>query len=199
MSLIIDNLRSFFPNMDFTRDSTGLIKCEVTVNELMTIVLRLHNELSFESLQTISCTDWIEENTLHLNYILYSYTHNETVFVAVKIPRELADDGSKRTVVFIPSLEKIWPQANHFERELWEMFGISVTGHSNLKEFFLEDWQNLPPMRRDFDTLDFVNQKFDFRPGREDNKDVTAERKRVRGVKAALKAKEESNGERENG
>lgn len=188
MSFIESTLQPSFPNREFITDEQGIIITECALNELMTTVLRLHNELSFESLQTISCTDWIEEGLLHLNYIMYSYTHNQTVFVKVKLPRELKDDGSKRTIASIPSLESIWPQSNHFERELWEMYGVSVTGHSNLKEFFLEDWQDLPPLRRDFDTLEFVNDKFDFRPGREDAKNVATERKRVREAKAVAKA-----------
>ena len=195
MSFIDNRLKPLFPNSEFTIDEQGIIKVEVTVDNLITVLTRLHSELTFESLQTISCADWLEDEVLHINYILYSYTHNQTIFVAVKLPRELKDDGSKRTVATIPSVHSIWPQANPFERELWEMFGVSITGHLNLKELFLEDWQDIPPLRRDFDTLKFVNDNFEFRPGREDALKVSVERKKVRERKAAEKAAKEGSDE----
>ncbi|MBN2618625.1 MAG: NADH-quinone oxidoreductase subunit C [Spirochaetales bacterium] len=185
MSFINDKLIPTFPGYNITTDDQGIHKINIEIDNLITIASRLHNELNFESLQTISCADWIEDGYLQLNYIFYSYEFNQTVFVSLNLPRELKDDGSKRTISTIPSLQNIWPQANHFERELWEMFGVSVTGHNSLKEFFLEDWQQIPPMRRDFDTLDFVNNSFEFRPGREDAMDVATERKRVREAKAS--------------
>jgi len=180
VSFLEEKLKPLFPAKEFAADEQGISKLTIDVSELVTVISRLHNELSFESLQTIACADWIEEEHFLLNYILYSYTHNETVFVSVRLNRELKDDGSKRTTSSIPSLETIWPQANQFERELWEMFGISVTGNSSLKEFFLENWQDLPPLRREFDTMQFVNDHFDFRPGREDAMNVAEERKKVK-------------------
>ena len=195
MSFIDEKLKPVFPDREFIIDEQGIIKVQGTVDTLISILSRLHNEVSFESLQTIACADWIEDEKLHLNYIMYSYTYNETIFVSIKLPRELKDDGSKRTVVSIPSVTSIWPQASHFEREIWEMYGVSVSGHSNLKEFFLENWQDLPPLRRDFDTLEFVNEKFDFRSGREDALKVSVERKKVRERKAAEKAAKEAKDE----
>jgi len=45
----------------------------------------------------------------------------------------------------------IWPAANWFEREIWELFGINVKGHPNLTRFLLpEDWDDGHPMRKDW-------------------------------------------------
>jgi len=192
VNFIETNLQPRFPNLEFSVDGQGIIKTETTTAELLGLLSRFHHESGFELLDTISCADWIEEGTLHLNYILYSYEHNQTLFVTVKLPRELKDDGSKRTIAELPSVSSIWPQAEDFERELWEMFGVNVTGHNDLREFFLEDWQDLPPNRRDFDTLKFVNDHFDFRVGREDAKSVAEERKRLKDLRDAEKAKAES-------
>jgi len=45
-----------------------------------------------------------------------------------------------------------------------------------------------PPLRREFDTLEFVNNHLTFREGRDDNMDVKKEMKRLRVLKKAQKA-----------
>ena len=78
------------------------------------------------------------------------------------------------------------------ERDLHEMYGIEFVGNPTLYDFALEDWNEIPPMRREFDTLAYVNEKFDFRTGREDNRDVKAETKRRRAEAKKLKALQEA-------
>ena len=82
------------------------------------------------------------------------------------------------------------------ERDLHEMYGIDFIGNENLKELSLENWVHTPPLRREFDTLEFVNNNLTFREGRDDNVDTKVETKRLRALKkaakeAAKKAKEE--------
>jgi NADH-quinone oxidoreductase subunit C len=45
------------------------------------------------------------------------------------------------------------------ERENHEMFGIIFEGHGDLSPLLLEDWDNLPPMRKDFDSRKFVKEE----------------------------------------
>jgi NADH-quinone oxidoreductase subunit C len=92
----------------------------------------------------------------------------------------------------LPTMHKIWPQAEIMEREMHEMFGVDFPGHPTLIDFALEFWNDLPPMRRDFDTLEFVNKMDPFRKGqREDNLDVKVEMKKRREAKKAAKLKAE--------
>lgn len=80
----------------------------------------------------------------------------------------------------IPTLMKLFPQAEVMERDLHEMYGMDFIGNPTLYDFALEDWKEIPPLRREFDTLEYVNSNFEFRKGREDNKDVKVEMKRRR-------------------
>lgn len=63
----------------------------------------------------------------------------------------------------VPSLSNIIPAAEPYERELSEMFGITVTGLRNPDRLYLpEDWPaQVYPLRKDFDVavLDSHNQK----------------------------------------
>ncbi len=57
----------------------------------------------------------------------------------------------------VDSVQEIWPCANWFERELWELYGINVRNHGNLKRFLLpDDWNQGHPMRKDWTAPDFI-------------------------------------------
>lgn len=57
----------------------------------------------------------------------------------------------------IESVQDIWPAANWYEREAWELYGFNILNHGNLKRFLLpDDWDQGHPMRKDWDAPDFI-------------------------------------------
>lgn len=57
----------------------------------------------------------------------------------------------------VASVMEIWPGANWHEREIWELYGINIKNHGNLKQFLLpDDWDQGNPMRKDWDSPDFI-------------------------------------------
>ena len=56
----------------------------------------------------------------------------------------------------VDSVQKVWIGANWFEREIWELYGINIKNHDNLKRFLLPDeWDQGNPMLKNWDAPDF--------------------------------------------
>ncbi len=55
------------------------------------------------------------------------------------------DDGEE-----IDSVVRVWPTADWFEREAWDMFGIVFRGHPNLVRILMEDDWEGHPLRKDY-------------------------------------------------
>jgi NADH-quinone oxidoreductase subunit C len=155
-----------------------VFKIEIDSKELISTISYIFSTTNFITLSQIACTDWIEDEVFALNYILTTDKRDKNLMIETTIGR----DGDS-----IPTLMNLSPQAEVMERDLHEMYGIEFNGNPTLYDFALEDWQEIPPLRREFDTLEYVNSNFGFRAGREDNRDVKAEIKRRRAEAKRLK------------
>jgi NADH-quinone oxidoreductase subunit C len=55
------------------------------------------------------------------------------------------DDGEA-----VPSVIGVWPTADWFEREAWDLMGIPIDGHPNLKRLLMDDDWEGHPLRKDY-------------------------------------------------
>lgn len=116
--------------------------------------------LGFNQLSIMSAVDRIEDGEFEIFYVLYDYKEKVNGVVRTRISRDKAE---------IETVEKIYPPAHTYERELTEMFGIKVLGNSDSgKPFILENWKGQPPMRKDFDSVGYVNTHYEFRHSAEE-------------------------------
>ena len=182
---MIENIKN---NYIVCKKSNNLFSIKVSKNELVNNINFLIQN-GFITLVQISCTDWIEDEIFSLNYNLTTSKRDINLFVQVDIER---DNES------INSLQNIFPQAQVMERDFHEMYGVKFIGNDTLYDFSLENWKEIPPLRREFDTLAYVNEHFDFRGGRDDNKDTKAETKRRKAEAKKLKAIEDAKKAKEN-
>ncbi|EMR72963.1 NADH:ubiquinone oxidoreductase 27 kD subunit [Thermoplasmatales archaeon SCGC AB-539-N05] len=106
----------------------------------------------FVHLSAMSVTDWLDEKNYELTYHLWSYDDNILVTVKTKI-------GRKNPA--IDSVTPIWKEsAQIHERELHELFGVKFKGNPDLSPLFLEDWEGLPPFRKDFNWREYVRGEY---------------------------------------
>ena len=115
----------------------------------------------FKHFVLMTAVDWIEDGIFQLTYILNSPEKKIDLGIRTKILREKAE---------MTTVHHLWNQVATYQRELKEMFGIDFPGSPRVDEsFILEGWDNIPPMRRDFDTKKYAEETFFPRPGRSTN------------------------------
>jgi NADH-quinone oxidoreductase subunit C len=127
-------------------------------------VLRFLRDKSFDHLALLSAVDWIEQKEFELIYILTRYVQdaddysgNGRLHLIVKT-RILREKPQFETAI------GIFPNAEPYEREIHELFGIHFEGHPRLTPLFLERQYEVPPFRKDFDTRKYVQEVFDRVP-----------------------------------
>jgi len=178
------SIKNQFTTNDVEVKRNDLYKVEVIKERVFELIHFIGNNYNYKILNAITCTDWIEDGYFAITYMLSTVDRKHTFMVQTMINREDAR---------IDSLENDFAQAQIMERDLAEMYGIDFIGNTNLKELSLENWIHTPPLRREFDTLEFVNNNLTFREGRDDNIDVKVEMKRIRAEKKAAKKLAEEN------
>ncbi|MGA1873403.1 MAG: NADH-quinone oxidoreductase subunit C [Thermoplasmatota archaeon] len=134
-------------------ESRSIRRGEVLVEpKLKDLVLKSLREMGFDHFVMLTCIDLIDESRFELVYHLWSYGTKGLIMVKTFIDREHPSIGSA-VPVFRPSIT--------YEREIHEMFGIDFPGNPRLTQFILEDWEGPPPMRKDFNALQYSVDRFD--------------------------------------
>jgi NADH-quinone oxidoreductase subunit C/D len=80
------------------------------------------------------------ESDFTVVYHLLSIQRNSDVRIKVGLQ---AGQGS------VQSVADLWPNADWYERELWDMFGVHVSGHPNLRRLLMPPWWQGHPLRKD--------------------------------------------------
>lgn len=105
-------------------------------------LLRDEASCAFNFLSDVTCVDWFPaEPRFEVVYHLLSIPKKERVRLKVKL------DSSTPVV---ESVTPVWPAANYFEREVFDLFGIRFSGHPYLVRLLMpEDWEG-HPLRKDY-------------------------------------------------
>jgi NADH-quinone oxidoreductase subunit C len=92
--------------------------------------------------EDVTAVDWYpSEPRFQITYHLLSHSLKERIRLVVLL------DG---TDAAIDTIVPIWPAANFYEREIFDLFGVTVNGHPNLVRIMMpEDWQG-HPLRKDY-------------------------------------------------
>jgi NADH-quinone oxidoreductase subunit C len=105
-------------------------------------ILRDDGDLQFNFLSDITCVDWYpNEPRFDVVYELLSIPRHERLRLKVKLA---GDDPSLESII------PVWPGANFFEREIYDLFGVRFADHPNLRRIMMpEDWEG-HPLRKDY-------------------------------------------------
>ena len=133
------------------RDEVSLI---VQPEQVVEICRTLRDEFDFEILSEETAVDYWPEQTprFHVVYRVRSLKNN--LIIGLRVPL----NGNAPS---LSTIEGIYPNANWFEREIWDMFGIRFDGHTDPRRIIMPaDWQG-HPLRKDY-PLGYEEPQFTF-------------------------------------
>lgn len=141
-------LRARFANdvldvSEYRGDTTVLVRPESI--EQVCLALRDAPELRYSFLSDITAVDWLErEPRYDVVYHMHSLETRARLTLKVQVGGEETPDPD------VPTVTSVWPAANFFEREVYDLFGIRFTGHPNLTRILMpSDWVG-HPLRKDY-------------------------------------------------
>jgi NADH-quinone oxidoreductase subunit C len=158
METLFHRLKERFTISDIVMQRENLTFVTVPKLEAVAILTYLRDIEQYTHLVFLTAVDYLEQNLFRVTYMLHNYDSRTDLGVYVELEREQP---------VMESIHHLWGQAATFQRELKEMFGIDFPGSPCVDEpFILEGWQEIPPMRRDFDTLAYSENTYFPREGR---------------------------------
>lgn len=126
----------------------------VPPEQIVAVCQALHDEFGFNALSDLTASDYWPEQAPRFHAIYNLYAHEQNLRLCLRVP--LNGDSPE-----LPSIEKIYYNANWHERELFDMLGIGITGHSDLRRIIMPaDWVG-HPLRKDY-PLGYEEPQFTF-------------------------------------
>ncbi|HCU84601.1 MULTISPECIES: NADH-quinone oxidoreductase subunit C [unclassified Methylophilus] len=140
----------------------GEITVEVHVKHLLAVTERLktHAELKFEQLIDLCGVDYSDYGDGRWEgqrYAVVLHLLSVSLNQRVRIRAFAADDDFP---VF-PTLVDIWPVANWFEREAFDLYGIMFENHPDLRRLLTDYGFVGHPFRKDFPMIGNVEMRYD--------------------------------------
>jgi NADH-quinone oxidoreductase subunit C len=96
----------------------------------------------YNAFEDVTAVDWFPSSPrFQVSYHILSHALKEYIRLRVMLP---AEDPAVDTIT------SIWPGANYYEREVFDLFGIRFEGHPNLRRILMPDDWNGYPLRKDY-------------------------------------------------
>jgi NADH-quinone oxidoreductase subunit C len=135
---VAERIKAAFPDTVIeATDASVTVKAERVAD--VARFLRDDPQLDCKYLNCLLGVDWLEH--FDVIYVLSSLARNHTLVLEARASH---DDP------VVPSVSGVWQGAHLQEREVYDLMGISFSGHPDLKRIFL--WEGFPghPLRKDF-------------------------------------------------
>lgn len=116
------------------------------------LALRNHPETYFDFLSCLSGVDYgAAENKFGVVYHLASIPYK--IQFTLKVITEA--DRNSGQLPEVPTVTGVWRTADWHEREAYDMYGITFTGHPDMRRILcVDDWEGFP-LRKDYKTAEY--------------------------------------------
>ena len=113
-----------------------------TVEEYKKLVESLHSE-NYEMMVDLTVVDWFRKKEPRFEVVVQFLSISKNQRKTLKV---FVDDED----LSIPSITDIYPSANFYEREAFDMFGINFLEHPDLTRILMPDDWNGHPLRKNY-------------------------------------------------
>jgi NADH-quinone oxidoreductase subunit C len=135
-------------------EAFGELTVTVGLDSLLDLMAHLKADPStrMTSLVDISAVDHPERADRFdvVYHLLSMYTNGR-----IRVKAHVADTA------MVPSLISVYPAANWFEREVYDLFGILFSGHPDLRRILTDYGFRGHPLRKDFPTTGYTEVRYD--------------------------------------
>ena len=154
---ILENILSTIKeNCEINDSFIKFEQIQITINPealISTLEFLKDNDIcQFRQLTDIAGVDFPERlNRFDIVYHFLSFKHN----VRIRVKTEISENSS------IQSITQLFPAANWFEREAFDMYGIQFTDHPDLRRILTDYGFEGYPLRKDFPLSGNVEVRYD--------------------------------------
>lgn len=141
----LNKLKARFPESvieshAFRGDDTVVVRKEDILD--ICKFLRDDGELLYNFMMDLTAVDYFgQEPRFEVVYHLYSLAFNRRFRIKTRV---------SESDCAVDSVVELWPGANWFEREAYDMYGITFTGHPELRRILLYEEFQGHPLRKDY-------------------------------------------------
>jgi NADH-quinone oxidoreductase subunit C len=118
------------------------------------VMMRLRDDANcaFKMLIDITGVDWPDRDPrFDVVYHLLSLSQNQRVRVKLAVNEDQP----------VPSIVEVFPAADWFERETWDMYGVFFSDHPDLRRLLTDYGFEGHPLRKDFPLTGYVEVRYD--------------------------------------
>ncbi|HLG60656.1 MAG TPA: NADH-quinone oxidoreductase subunit C [Ktedonosporobacter sp.] len=142
----VETVQKRFPQavieaVDFRDEQTLVLRPE----SLVDVCTYLKKSLQYDLLETVTAVDWLERVPRYdVIYQLLSMPNQCYVRLKLRVGERREEHPA------VPSVTGVWAGANWYEREVYDLFGITFIGHPDLRRILMPmDWTT-HPLRKDY-------------------------------------------------
>ncbi|MEM7071469.1 MAG: NADH-quinone oxidoreductase subunit C, partial [Pseudomonadota bacterium] len=143
--------QEYIQSIEIDQDHDVCLTCKRDVLVEMCRLLRDDRDCQFKMLVDLAGVDYPSHNPrFAVVYQLLSLQYNQRMKLKVFANSEDS----------VPTVMDLWPSANWYEREVWDMYGIFFSGHSDLRRILTDYGFSGHPQRKDFPLSGYIELRY---------------------------------------
>lgn len=141
ISVNSSDLAARFPGKVKADEREGYEGFLVAAKDLTEVAVKLRDEMGYDYLSSVTAVDYIDDGLIEVVYHFFRSTGGTALTLSVQVPRDKA---------VVPTLINEFPGTDLQEREVFDMFGVTFSGHPDLRRILMWDGFEGYPLRKDY-------------------------------------------------